>query len=501
MTSTNLEPAWPRDVIACLGAMRPHLESAGIEWFTPWWWERITEFYASGKRQMTARVGRRGRKSYSWCIVGVAEILTQRHAIPPGDTGVVAVVSADLYQANDRLSTFRAVLEACGMREKVDFKQTARGIDFVNLPYRVQTLAASVSAVSSYTCIMAIGDEVAKWRDGDAETSIGAKVLESWRSTMRTMPAAKMILISSPVGEDDPHAKAFALGNTDRQTAVYAPTWIANPAVTEAYCRADCETEEEFLQEHAAIPQALQRGGITPAQVDRATRAEFERTPDMVFVAVLYACLQSHRWLLTITTRKRGKGSLVRTVVAFAKAWDASTAPSEVLTQVRTALRRYRLDAAYMPSDTPSFAARIASTMEMRPEYPLALVSTKITDDMHASLALRFGDDGIELPPLKDLRADLLAVRRTAGSYDARGFAVCLALAAAKTVEGPAERVKRHIPGSPEWHQELAAEEMRRDYELMRERNDSRDRGFGDDWLQTLRGGAAPFVDAGDDLT
>jgi hypothetical protein len=59
------------------------------------------------------------------------------------------------------------------------------------------------------------------------------------------------------------HAKAFAEGETAFQTVHFAPTWVANPTLTEAYCRdALSKTKRIFDREYAAIPQGAFEHGF-----------------------------------------------------------------------------------------------------------------------------------------------------------------------------------------------------------------------------------------------
>jgi len=81
---------WPRDLLDCLDALSQPLERAGFDPLSPWWREQIGRVYAHpSARTAVFRVGRRGRKSATLCRVAVAEVLSGRHLIPPGDTGVV----------------------------------------------------------------------------------------------------------------------------------------------------------------------------------------------------------------------------------------------------------------------------------------------------------------------------------------------------------------------------------------------------------------------------
>ena len=81
------------DVWQHLAEIDEQLVSRGWPAMSHWWRETLAKFYASGKRQLVLRVGRRGGKSSTLCRVAVAEALYGAHVIPPGDVGVVAIVS------------------------------------------------------------------------------------------------------------------------------------------------------------------------------------------------------------------------------------------------------------------------------------------------------------------------------------------------------------------------------------------------------------------------
>src|SRR5690606_29114107 len=80
---------------------------------SPFWTSTFERFISSGKRQLVARVGRRGGKSSSLCRFAVAFARAYDVTkIPPGDTGVVAFVSVNRDEAAQRLRTIKAILDA-----------------------------------------------------------------------------------------------------------------------------------------------------------------------------------------------------------------------------------------------------------------------------------------------------------------------------------------------------------------------------------------------------
>ena len=61
---------------------------------SPFWRSTFERFLDSGRRQLVARVGRRGGKSSSLCRFAVSFALAYDVSqIPPGDVGVIALIS------------------------------------------------------------------------------------------------------------------------------------------------------------------------------------------------------------------------------------------------------------------------------------------------------------------------------------------------------------------------------------------------------------------------
>lgn len=256
------EPAILRE----LPVLEKRLQAHGFPPMSPWWRDQFVVFYTAGVRQLVLRVGRRGGKSSSLCRVAVLEALYGDHDIPPGDVGVVAIVSTRRDEAQQRLRTIRAILDALGE----EYKATAEAVTLTSRPVMFKVFAANVAAVSGFTAIAIIADEIAKWRDEDTGANPATEVLAALRPTMATQRNARIFLSSSPLGTEDAHATAFALGTTEFQIAAHAESWVANPTVTEADTHALEPDPRIWAREYAAVPQAGVLGAFDPDDVARA---------------------------------------------------------------------------------------------------------------------------------------------------------------------------------------------------------------------------------------
>ena len=237
-------------LIARLHALDDALAARGFPRISSWWRSTLTRFYESERRQLVLRVGRRGGKSSTLCRVAVLEALFGEHSIPPGDVGIAAFVSVSRDEASQRLRTIRAILDALG----VGYRPIEHGVELESRPIAFKTFVATVAGVSGFTCIVAVCDEVAKWRDAETGANPATEVLGSLGPTLATQPHAKKFLASSPVGRVDAHAVTFDQGETSFQSVAYAPTWEAHPAITEQATH-DLEPHAPtWAREYAAIP-------------------------------------------------------------------------------------------------------------------------------------------------------------------------------------------------------------------------------------------------------
>lgn len=243
------------------------LREASFPDMSPWWRQAFGDFYKSGKRQLVLRVGRRGGKSSSLCRVAVSEALWGDHRVPAGDIGVVAIVSVNKPQAAERIRTIEAILKAI----KVPHKRTGDVIELQHKPVKFEVMAATTLAAVGFTAICVICDEVALWRDQDGSANPAERILGFLRPTLMTMPNGKMFLSSSPFSTLDSHHKAFIEGDTARSMVRYAPTWEANPTLTEAATHVEEPDAIEWQRQYAAIPMSA--GSLCffdPVAIERA---------------------------------------------------------------------------------------------------------------------------------------------------------------------------------------------------------------------------------------
>jgi hypothetical protein len=238
-------------VLSNLKPLNRLLKTRGFPDMSPWWLETLTRFYISRCRQLVLRVGRRGGKSTSLCRVAVLEALYGDHIVPPGDVGIVGIVSVSRDEAAQRLRTIRAILDALGVK----YKERGDTLELLSKPVAFKVYTASLAGVVGGTWICAVCDELCSWRDSDSGANPATEVLASLRPTLATMPNARMFLSSSPRGQLDAHAKAYDVGDNEYQLVAYAPSWIANPSITEAQTRELEPTVRAWKREFLATPQ------------------------------------------------------------------------------------------------------------------------------------------------------------------------------------------------------------------------------------------------------
>jgi hypothetical protein len=248
--SSKLKPTVT--VFQYLIQMDEKLVRAGFPPLSEYWKSELRRFYKTGKLRLVARIGRRGGKSSSACRLVVAEAMAGLFVIPPGDTGVFAILSTRTKDARARLKNVQDVLKALGIpfiRRKDEIELKGKPIIFSVYP---NNWRASVGM----TCIGILCDEVARWHDKDTNANPANEVLKSIRPTMATMVkyGAKEILLSSPWAKSDIHYEYFEKGETDEQCVLYAPTWVAHPELTWNMCKKLEPDDETFKREYEAIP-------------------------------------------------------------------------------------------------------------------------------------------------------------------------------------------------------------------------------------------------------
>lgn len=248
-------------------ALDARLVAAGHHPLTPWWREQLERFYAHPTaRALIARVGRGGAKSHTATKVALNETLFGDWAIPPGEVHFWPFVSVDKPEAAQRLRLIERFLRDLG----VPHDCAGDEILLRDMPRAFRVFACQVASVSGpraygYNC-----DELAKWRAADKYSNPAPEVVGSANAMTITHPGARKLLVSSAVSLVDYHAKRFAQGDTAEQLTCTAPTWVANPGVTEDQTRALEPDARIWAREYAAIPQAATLAAFDPDAVERA---------------------------------------------------------------------------------------------------------------------------------------------------------------------------------------------------------------------------------------
>lgn len=245
------------DPAAFLRAFRKldrRLAAHGVPATSPWWLsqtERFVHALAAGVRQWVVRAGRRGGKSLHWCRLAVAWALFGAWAVPTGDVAVIAFVSITRDEATQRLRTIATMLDALG----VAYERRSDAIELTDRRCAFRVYTASWQTAVGFTAILVIGDECARWESREDSSNPASHVFQTLRPTLATQPFGFMVLSSSPWGRDDYHAESFARGDGAGQIVSYAPSWLANPTLTESSTRVYEPDERAWRREYLAEPQ------------------------------------------------------------------------------------------------------------------------------------------------------------------------------------------------------------------------------------------------------
>lgn len=404
------------DVLTHYARVDELLVAKGFPPTSPWWREQIHRWYETGCRQFVPRCGRRAGKSSTLSRLAVVEALYGHHDVPPGDTGIVAIISTDRKEASKRLDTVRAILDALGVAYK-PWGEGVQGIRLIGQRIGFCVYTASVAGVSGFTSIFVLCDEVAKWKDADTGVNPANEVLKSVRPTMATMPNARIVLSSSPYSVLDAHYDAFEQGNNDFQIVAQAPSWVCNPTLTEASTRELEPDEKAWEREYKAIPSAeVESSLLEEVTVLACTRkrhtGDLPRAAGWTYAAAMDPAQKRHAWTLVIV----GQGPKGIRHVVCARQWvpkpKKPLKSEDVLSEIHDILAEYGLKSVHTDQ---AGTENLRSIIRLLPpekrtflvEEPWTPASQATAYDFLKKLAesRRLG-----LPDDKWIRADLLGV-------------------------------------------------------------------------------------------
>jgi hypothetical protein len=245
-----------------------NLVTEGFLPHTPWWDENMGRGYARGVKRFAFRVGRGGVKSTTMVDAAINEAVFGDWKIPPGEVHYFAFVSQNKSEAGQRLRQIAARLRALG----IPFDQSGDEIVLRDMPRGFRVFACQVGSVSGFRCFGFCADELAKWTNADHSANPAPEVVASLRAMTVTHPDAREFFVSSPMGTSDLHYEIIEQGDTADQIVGLAPTWIANPSVTEEQTHRLEPDERIWRREYAAQPQAQLSSAFDPDSVARAFR-------------------------------------------------------------------------------------------------------------------------------------------------------------------------------------------------------------------------------------
>jgi hypothetical protein len=304
---------------------------------TDWWKQQLAIFYQHGKKRFVARVGRGGAKSTTMVMVALNEVLNGAWVVPKGDpTHLFGLISENKEEAQRRLVTLEQRLQALGLAYQT--KGDELWLPAMNRGFRV--FACTVGAVSGFRCVGFAADELAKWRTADRSANPAAEVIASVRATTVNHPHAHEFMVSSPWGTQDLHYQLMRDGDTENQSVSMAPSWVANPSITEEQTHTLEDNPRNWLREYAAIPaqgiadnwfgHALEVAATSePAPKHYGTRYHIAIDPAFTRDRFGYAVIASH---------KDESGQRV-TWTHACDSWDPKDMkPSELAARIKTEL-------------------------------------------------------------------------------------------------------------------------------------------------------------------
>lgn len=385
------------------------LVAAGFPATSQFFLDFAHDFLTSGCRQAVLRVGRRGGKSSTMCRLAVVSQLWGEHKVPPGDTGLAIFVSVSREEAGSRIKTIEAILRAL----RIGFHPIESGIELDATPFAFKSVACTIAGTSGGTGTFCSADEVAKARNADGVNPM-REVIASLRPTMATQPNARMYLVSSPMGPLDAHFDAFEAGNSEFQRVYHAPTWVANPTITEAETHALEPDPSLWSREYAAIPasevdEAMFNSAELKAITTSATELPFE--PDADCCAAIDPAFRGDIFALVVGMRSRGS-KLVR--IAAVREWQGSKAnplaPETTLKAVAAVLKAYGISSVFSDQHSADALVEIGTRVGLRIITEATTQASKLEDFESLRVQVRAGE--LELVDVSSLRSDLLNVRR-----------------------------------------------------------------------------------------
>lgn len=402
-------------ILETLYRISDELARAGVPPLSPYWRAEAERFYLHPTAKLLVEcVGRGGDKSRTSTMMAIAEVLAGDFVIPPGERHYFTHVSENRDEAAKTLGVLESYLRIL----RVPFTRSGDTIELAELPRGFRVLACRIGAVSGWRCLGWTADEAAKWDDEGSDPA--PEVLASVRAMTVTHPSARGRIVSSPLATLGHFYEVWQLGSTAEQLTGHAPSWLANPSITEEQTHKLERDPKKHRREYGAVPlEGHEESLFEPALLDRAQRAEPGDVPPergVAYLAAMDPSLGRNAWTFTIAGLRFINGRRKASIV-LCREWRASRGgqpldPAAVLSAISALCRPYGVTRVF----TDQFHGETLAAIANRTRLGISIIVDKPTAgqrlERYEATLTRFLDDALEIPRDPVVRADLLAVRR-----------------------------------------------------------------------------------------
>jgi hypothetical protein len=283
--------------------------------------------------------------------------------------------------------------------------------------FRVQS--CTIAGVVGFTSIIAFGDEVANWRDAATLSNPAREVIGQLVPTLATQPHGVLILASSARTTIDYHATAFAEGDTEHQLVEHAPTWIANPSLTEEQTKSLEPHPATWWMQFAAQPSDAITSITTAAAYDQCTSKGVQRRsaiPNARYLTFVDPGFRNDRFVVGSyhsEMREMGPDRVELVVVEDALTVLAPTFTQKVSVEegIRAIVEHARAYPGRVYSDVHFFDALHPQLRERGVDFVEMKNTSPLISERIANLQVRFEAGTIALLDDEDARREMLTAQ------------------------------------------------------------------------------------------
>jgi hypothetical protein len=260
-----------------------------------------------------------------------------------GERGMVLILARDKDQAKVVFGYIAGILGAVGALKQMVLRQTADEIDLINgITIAVKT--SDYRAVRGVTIVCCICDEVAFWDSQGVNPD--KEIFQALRPAMATVPAAKLLVISSPYAKYgvlfEAHRQHY--GREDTPVLVWqSETRVMNSNISQDMIDAEMEADPEaarsewFAQFREDVEAAFSLESIEACVIPG--RSELLPAQNLSYVAFTDPSGGRHDAFTVAIAHRSGD----KAVVDLVRGWKAPLDPSEVVKECAEVLRPYRI--------------------------------------------------------------------------------------------------------------------------------------------------------------